>query len=75
MIPCRVRRAALSGLLFANSKAKRLAIRLTRWTGTSSDLVSGHSLPFYLRHSEIRRCLPRRYPGKNAGFSAVCGAT
>ena len=29
----------LSGVVFANNKAKRLAIRLTRWTGKSSEYV------------------------------------
>ena len=39
MIPRTVRRATLSGVVFANNKAKRLAIRLTRWTGKSSEYV------------------------------------
>jgi hypothetical protein len=31
----RLRGVVLSGVVFANNKAKRLAIRLTRWTGKS----------------------------------------
>ena len=34
-----LRGVALSGVVFANNKAKRLAIRLTRWTGKSSEYV------------------------------------
>jgi len=33
------RRAALSSVVFVNNKAKRLAIRLTRWTGKSREYV------------------------------------
>jgi len=85
MIPRCVRRAAVSDVVFANNKAKRLEngfrIELLHPTDCNTpligaiDLVGGHSLPFYRRHTEIRRCLPRRYPEKNAGFSAVCEAT
>ncbi len=32
-------RLLLSGVVFANNKAKRLAIRLTKWTGKSSEYV------------------------------------
>ncbi|HET6365582.1 MAG TPA: class I SAM-dependent methyltransferase [Pseudomonadales bacterium] len=39
MIPRPVRRLALSGVVLANNKAKRLAIRLTRWTGKSGEYV------------------------------------
>jgi 2-polyprenyl-3-methyl-5-hydroxy-6-metoxy-1,4-benzoquinol methylase len=34
-----LRRIVLSGVVFANNKAKRLAIRLTRWTGKSREYV------------------------------------
>jgi len=34
-----LRGAVLSGVVFANNKAKRLAIRLTRWTGKSPEYV------------------------------------
>jgi len=34
-----VRRLTLSAVVFANAKAKRLAIRLTRWTGKSREFV------------------------------------
>lgn len=34
-----LRGAMLSGVVFANNKAKRLAIRLTRWTGKSPEYV------------------------------------
>lgn len=39
MIPSPVRRALLSGIVYANAKAKRLAIRLTKWTGKSREYV------------------------------------
>jgi SAM-dependent methyltransferase len=39
MIPRRLRRLFLSGAVFANNKAKRLAIRLTKWTGKSREYV------------------------------------
>jgi SAM-dependent methyltransferase len=35
----RLRRSVFSTVLFANAKAKRLAIRLTRWTGKSREYV------------------------------------
>ena len=35
----RLERSVLSAILFANAKAKRLAIRLTRWTGKSREYV------------------------------------
>lgn len=35
----RLRGVVLSGVVFANNKAKRLAIRLTRWTGKSPEYV------------------------------------
>jgi len=35
----RLERPVLSAILFANAKAKRLAIRLTRWTGKSREYV------------------------------------
>lgn len=35
----RLRGVVLSGVVFANNKAKRLAIRLTRWTGKSAEYV------------------------------------
>src|SRR5207249_9049373 len=35
----RLERSVLSATLFANAKAKRLAIRLTRWTGKSREYV------------------------------------
>ena len=35
----RLRRSALSAVLVANAKAKRLAIRLTKWTGKSREYV------------------------------------
>ena len=37
--PARLARPLLSGVVFANNKAKRLAIRLTRWTGKSREYV------------------------------------
>jgi SAM-dependent methyltransferase len=39
MIPRPLRRLLLSGAVFANNKAKRLAIRLTKWTGKSREYV------------------------------------
>jgi SAM-dependent methyltransferase len=39
MIPLALRRLTLSGIVLANNKAKRLAIRLTRWTGKSGEYV------------------------------------
>jgi 2-polyprenyl-3-methyl-5-hydroxy-6-metoxy-1,4-benzoquinol methylase len=39
MIPRALARPLLSGIVFANNKAKRLAIRLTRWTGKSREYV------------------------------------
>jgi SAM-dependent methyltransferase len=39
MMPRGVRRLALSGLVVANNKAKRLAIRVTKWTGKSAELI------------------------------------
>src|SRR5437899_502286 len=39
MIPRPVRGAVLSSVVFANNKAKLLAIRLTRWTGKSREYV------------------------------------
>jgi len=39
MIPLPMRRAFLSSVVFGNNKAKRLAIRLTRWTGKSPEYV------------------------------------
>ena len=39
MIPSAVPRALLSGIVLANAKAKRLAIRLTKWTGKSREYV------------------------------------
>src|SRR5262249_45403159 len=39
MIPRVVRRGVLSAVVLANAKAKRLAIRLTRWTGKSAEYV------------------------------------
>jgi SAM-dependent methyltransferase len=57
MIPRPLLRALLSGLVFSNAKAKRLAIRLTRWTGKSREYVHPkHLLPeteeqyWYLTH-------------------------
>ena len=42
----RLRRGLLSGLLYANAKAKGLAIRLARWTGKSQAYVHPkHLLP------------------------------
>ena len=35
----RLRGVVLSGVVFANNKAKRLAIRLTRWTGKSPEYI------------------------------------
>lgn len=35
----RLRRLVLSAIVFANAKAKRLAIRLTKWTGKSREYV------------------------------------
>lgn len=37
--PRTVERAVLSGIVFTNNKMKRLAIRLTRWTGKSREYV------------------------------------
>ena len=70
MIPRCVRRAAVSDVVFANNKAKRLAIRLTRWTGTTSE--------YECRPEELAAELGKndfRYPEKNAGFSPACEAT
>src|SRR5262245_54920843 len=39
MIPRALVRPLLSSIVFANNKAKRLAIRLTRWTGKTRDYV------------------------------------
>ena len=39
MIPRAVARPLLAGVVLANNKAKRLAIRLTRWTGKSREYV------------------------------------
>lgn len=39
MIPRRLARPLLSGVVLASTKAKRLAIRLTRWTGKSREYV------------------------------------
>jgi 2-polyprenyl-3-methyl-5-hydroxy-6-metoxy-1,4-benzoquinol methylase len=39
MISRTLRRLLLSGAVFANNKAKRLAIRLTKWTGKSREYV------------------------------------
>ena len=39
MIARPVRRGLLSAVVFANAKAKRLAIRLTKWTGKSAEYV------------------------------------
>jgi SAM-dependent methyltransferase len=39
MMPRALRRLALASVVRANAKAKRLAIRLTRWTGKSSEYV------------------------------------
>ena len=39
MIPRPLRRLLLAGAVFANNKAKRLAIRLTKWTGKSREYV------------------------------------
>jgi len=39
MIPRSLVRALLSAIVFVNAKAKRLAIRLTRWTGKSPEYV------------------------------------
>lgn len=39
MIPRPFRRLLLSMVIFANAKAKRLAIRLTKWTGKSSEYI------------------------------------
>ena len=39
MIPRALARPLLSGIVVANNKAKRLAIRLTRWTGKSREYV------------------------------------
>jgi SAM-dependent methyltransferase len=39
MIPRRLARPLLSATVFASGKAKRLAIRLTRWTGKSREYV------------------------------------
>jgi 2-polyprenyl-3-methyl-5-hydroxy-6-metoxy-1,4-benzoquinol methylase len=39
MIPKALRRPVLSGIVFANNKAKRLAIHMTKWTGKSRELV------------------------------------
>jgi SAM-dependent methyltransferase len=39
MIPRVARRLGLSGIVFANNKAKRLAIHLTKWTGKSAELI------------------------------------
>jgi len=57
MIPRPLLRLLLSGLVFGNAKAKRLAIRLTRWTGKSREYVHPkHLLPdtdeqyWYLAH-------------------------
>jgi SAM-dependent methyltransferase len=41
----RLRGAVLSGVVFANNKAKRLAIRFTRWTGKSPEYVHPKHLP------------------------------
>ena len=42
----RARRTVLGAAVFANAKAKRLAIRLTKWTGKSPDYVHPkHLLP------------------------------
>ncbi|HBH04902.1 MAG: hypothetical protein A2X36_05015 [Elusimicrobia bacterium GWA2_69_24] len=53
----RARRTVLGAAVFANAKAKRLAIRLTKWTGKSPDYVHPkHLLPetdeqyWYLPH-------------------------
>jgi SAM-dependent methyltransferase len=46
-----LRRAVLSTAVFANAKAKRLAIRLTKWTGKSRDYVHPkHLLDDTLEH-------------------------
>lgn len=39
MMPRAVARPLLSAVVFANNKAKRLAIRMTRWTGKSREYV------------------------------------
>jgi SAM-dependent methyltransferase len=39
MMGLSLRRIVLSGVVFANNKAKRLGIRLTRWTGKSREHV------------------------------------
>ena len=39
MMPRALARPLLGGVVFANNKAKRLAIRLTRWTGKSREYV------------------------------------
>jgi 2-polyprenyl-3-methyl-5-hydroxy-6-metoxy-1,4-benzoquinol methylase len=39
MMPRRLQRLVLSGLVLANNKLKRLAIRLTRWTGKSREYI------------------------------------
>ena len=39
MIPPSLQRLVLSGVVFANNKAKRLAIRLAKWTGKSREYV------------------------------------
>ena len=39
MILKSLRRPVLSGIVFANNKAKRLAIHMTKWTGKSCELV------------------------------------
>ena len=40
-----LRGVVLSGVVFANNKAKRLAIRLTRWTGKSPEYVLARRYP------------------------------
>ena len=46
-----LRRSVLSSVVFANAKAKRLAIRLTKWTGKSRDYVHPkHLLDDTLEH-------------------------
>lgn len=57
MMPRGLRRLGLASIVWANAKAKRLAIRLTRWTGKSAEYVHPKHLLadteaqyWYLRH-------------------------
>ena len=59
MIPRSLARPLRSAVVFGNAKAKRLAIRLTRWTGKSREYVHAKHLLgetvehyWYLAHLE-----------------------